>query len=107
MKGAIQPRGPRTWRLRYDVSSPDGRKQVSETIHGNKRDAQRALRERLNAIDKGIYIERCEEAVAEYLERWLEVHSAQVSIRTRVGYATCINRFKRHFGTVALQKLPP
>ena len=80
MKGTIQSRGPRTWRLRYDVSSPAGRKQVSETIHGNKRHAHRTLRERLAAIDKGIYIERSEEAVAGYLERWLEVHSAQVSI---------------------------
>ena len=76
MKGNIQQRGSRTWRVRYDVPSPDGRKQVSETIHGNKRDAQRTLRERLNAIDKDVYIERNEEAVAEYLERWLKVHSA-------------------------------
>ena len=45
MKGNIQQRGPRTWRLRYDVPRPEGRKQVSETVHGNKRDAQRALRE--------------------------------------------------------------
>ena len=107
MKGNIQQRGPRTWRLRYDVPSPEGRKQISETVRGNKRDAQRTLRERLAAIDKGIYIERNEEAVAEYLERWLKVHSTKVSIRTRVGYATCINRFKRHFGAGALQKLRP
>ena len=107
MKGNIQQRGPRTGRVRDDVPSADGRKQVSETVRGNKRDAQRTLRERLAAIDKGIYIERSEEAVAEYLERWLEVHSAQVSIRTRVGYASSIKRFKRHFSTVALQKLRP
>ena len=107
MKGNIQQRGPRTWRLRYDVPSPEGRKQVSETVHGNKRDAQRALRERLAAIDKGIYIERTDQTVSEYLERWLETHSANISIRTRVGYTTCIRRFGRYLGTVTLQKLRP
>jgi len=39
MKGNIQQRGPRTWRLQYDMPSSEGRGQVSETIHGNKRDA--------------------------------------------------------------------
>ena len=72
MKGNIQQRGPRTWRLRYDVPRPEGRKQVSETVRGNKRDAQRALRERLAAIDKGIYIERTDQTVSEYVEHWLE-----------------------------------
>ena len=32
MKGNIQQRGPRTWRLRYDVPSPEGRKQVSDYL---------------------------------------------------------------------------
>jgi len=107
MKGNIQQRGPRTWRLRYDVPSPEGRKQVSETVQGNKRDAQRALRERLAAIDKGIYIDRTDQTVSEYLEYWLETHSANISIRTRVGYTTCIRRFGRYLGTVTLQKLRP
>ena len=107
MKGNIQQRGPRTWRLRYDVPSPEGRKQVSETVQGNKRDAQRTLRERLAAIDKGIYIDRTDQTVSEYLEYWLETHSANISIRTRVGYTTCIRRFGRYLGTVTLQKLRP
>ena len=107
MKGNIQQRGPRTWRLRYDVPSSEGRKQVSETVHGNKRDAQRALRERLAAIDKGIYIERTDQTVSEYLEHWLEAHSPNISIRTRVGYMTCIKRFGRFIGATTLQKLRP
>jgi len=107
VKGNIQQRGPKTWRLRYDVPSPEGRRQVSETVRGNKRDAQRTLRERLAAIDKGIYIERTDQTVSEYLEHWLEAHSANISIRTRVGYMTCIKRFGRYLGTVTLQKLRP
>ena len=107
MKGSIEQRGPRTWRVRYDVPSAKGRKQVSETIHGAKRDAQRALRGWLAALDKGIYVETTGETVGEYLERWLVVHSANVSIRTRVGYASCIKRLGRYLGTVTLQKLRP
>ena len=62
MKGNIQKRGPHSWRIRFDIPNNNGRKQVSETVHGNKRDAQRTLRERLASIDKGIYLEKTNES---------------------------------------------
>ena len=54
MRGSIQERG-NSWRIRYDapVSQAGGRKQISETVEGPKREAQRVLRERLAAIDNG------------------------------------------------------
>ena len=107
MKGNIQQRGTQTWRIRYDVPGPSGRKQVSETVHGVKRDAQRTLRERLASIDKGIYIERTGQTVVEYLNQWLESHSSNISIRTQVGYTTCIRRFSKYLSTVPLQKMRP
>ncbi len=107
MKGNIQQRGAQTWRIRYDIPGPSGRKQVSETVHGNKRDAQRTLRERLASIDKGIYIGRTGQTVIVYLDQWLESHSSNISIRTHVGYTTCVRRFSRYLSTVPLQKMRP
>ncbi len=104
MKGNIQKRGPNSWRIRFDVPSNNQRKQVSETVRGTKRDAQRTLRERLASIDKGVYLEKTNESTSEYLNRWLETHSMNVSLRTIVGYTTCIKRLEKHFGEISLQK---
>ena len=55
MNGSIRQRSKGTWQLRYDAP-PDGtgqRKFVSETVKGNKKDAERVLRERLAAIETG------------------------------------------------------
>ena len=74
---------------------------------GSKRDAQRILRDRLASIDKGVYLEKTNESTSEYLNRWLESYSMNVSLRTVVGYRTCIKRLDKHIGAIPLQKLRP
>lgn len=44
--GSLNPVRKGVWRLRYVRNTPEGRKRVSETIYGSKRDAERVKAER-------------------------------------------------------------
>ncbi|MDP3062475.1 MAG: tyrosine-type recombinase/integrase [Chloroflexota bacterium] len=111
MRGNIEPRGKGIWRLRYDgPPRPDGRRrQVSETVHGGKKQAQATLRERLRAADKGVYATPGKETVAGLLTRWMETHAAiNTSLRSQQGYNGIIRRdILPSIGGVALRSLRP
>lgn len=53
MRGSLRQRSPGSWSLRYDAGRrKDGhRRQVRETIHGTRRDAERVLAQRLHEVD--------------------------------------------------------
>ena len=56
MNGHIRPRGKGAWELKYDVGLDPltGRRVIKyATVRGPKRDAQRELRRRLDAVDQG------------------------------------------------------
>lgn len=69
MKGSVIPRG-KYRRIQFEgPRGPNGeRKQVMETIRGPKREAQRALRERIAAVEGGAYVPKRREIVAQFLE---------------------------------------
>jgi hypothetical protein len=78
MNGSIRQRAKGTWQLRYDAP-PDGtgkRRFTSETVKGNKKDAERVLRERLAAIENGGYVAKDKETVTEFLRQWLTTYAA-------------------------------
>ena len=111
MRGNIQQRSKGSWRLRYD-GPPDAngkRKQISETVRGNKKDAQRVLRERLTAIENGSFVVKSRETVAEFMQRWLETYVAtNTSLRTQQGYLHYVRRhINPTLGHVRLQSLTP
>ncbi|MDA1127251.1 MAG: site-specific integrase [Chloroflexi bacterium] len=111
MNGSIRQRTKGTWQLRYDAP-PDGtgrRKFVSETVKGNKKDAERVLRERLAAIENGGYVAREKETVSQFLNRWLQTYAAtNTTLRTQEGYRGNIQRYiAPAIGSVELQKLTP
>ena len=66
MRGSRQQRSKGSWRLRYDgpMGSDGLRKQVSETVKGTRRDADRILRERLGTLEKGTYVPKSPKTVA-------------------------------------------
>lgn len=71
MNGNIRKRG-NSWQLTWDVKVPGGkRKQRYLTVRGNKRDAQRKLREVLRSLDSGNYVDPSKRKVGEYLLSWL------------------------------------
>ncbi len=53
MKGNIQQRGPRTWRLRYDVPSPEGREPAVGVPSQPKAPARKLAPTDADALDAG------------------------------------------------------
>ena len=109
-EGSITQRNKGSWQLRY-YSPPDSngkQKRLTETVRGLKSDAEKVLRERLAAIENGGYVPRDRETVADFLKRWLKIHAATKTPKTREGYQGNINRYiNPAIGRVELQKLTP
>ena len=108
MRGSIEQRSRGTWRMRYDAPTPDGgRKQVSETIRGTRKDAERVLRERIAATENGGYVPKLRETVAEYMKRWLDTYCAtNTTPRTLQGYRGYVERYVHpSIGAVHVQAL--
>lgn len=57
MKGSIRQRSPGSWEIRYE--GPRGangsRKQISRTVTGLRKDAERIRRELITKLDHGVY----------------------------------------------------
>jgi integrase len=111
MRGHIRPRIKGSWQIFYDLR-PDGtgkRRQKTETVKGNKKDAERLLRERLACLENGGYVARDKETVAQFLTRWLVTYAAtNTTLRTRYGYKGYIRRYiQTTIGGIELQKLTP
>ena len=83
MKGFMRQRGA-SWELRvflgYDPVT--GKQRYSyRTVHGGKRDAQRALAEMITEADKGL-VARTNATVEDLLEAWFELAAADFSPTT-------------------------
>lgn len=77
MKGHIQRRGKRSWRLKFDQGrDPSGKRLIGyHTTHGTKRDAQRELNRILHELDTGAFVEPSKMLVANWLRQWLSDHA--------------------------------
>ncbi len=109
MNGSIRQRSKGSWQLRFDAP-PDGtgkRRFISETVKGTKKEAERALRDRLAAIENGGYVSKDKETVAQFMERWLATYVAtNTFLRTQHGYRGYIRRYiEPKIGQVPLQSL--
>ena len=93
--GAIEGRGNSRWLISVEHGHGlDGkRRRQRVTIHGTKRDAQAALRERLSQRDNGVEASAERITLAEWLPRWLARHHAEghISDRVRDRYEGIIN----------------
>ena len=109
-EGSITQRTKGSWQLRY-YGPPDANgkhKRITETVRGLKTDAEKLLRDRLAAIENGGDVPRDRETVADFLKRWLKIHAATKTPKTREGYQGNINRYiNPAIGQVELQKLAP
>lgn len=78
-EGAIDERGPDTWRLRYRV----GGKRFAVTVHRSKAAAQRELRRLLREGDVGEHVEPSKITVAAWAQEWLAlIRRGQVTVRS-------------------------
>lgn len=84
MRGHVQQRGPRSWRLKVFVGrSADGRKRYLErTVSGTKREAERELSRLLVEVDEGRHVAAGPVASGELLDRWLDVKRLSVEPTT-------------------------
>jgi integrase len=67
-RGAIEPRGPGKFRLRYNI---DGER-FSKTITGTKADAQRELRSLMKAGDDGGHVAPTKITLGQWITEWLD-----------------------------------
>ncbi|MFQ6029339.1 MAG: hypothetical protein ACE5Q6_17825 [Dehalococcoidia bacterium] len=95
MRGHVYQRSKGSWTIVYDLL-PDGsgkRRQKSETFKATtKKQAEQKLRERLAALENGVYVQKRKETLAEFLQSWLESYAAtHTSPRTVQGYRGNVN----------------
>ena len=93
--GSIRRRGKGAWELKYD----SGRDPVTglrvtkyATIRGPKRDAQRELRRRLEAVDNGSHADPGKLTVGDWLTKWLDLARNEVSPKTSERYAEIVEK---------------
>ncbi|MCP4006324.1 MAG: site-specific integrase [bacterium] len=95
-EGQVVKRGEGKFLIRWSVGadSATGKyRHKSRTIHGTKREAERALRQILRSRDTGEYVDPSKETLAAYLERWLMTVSMRLSPRTHADYCWLLNAY--------------
>jgi integrase len=112
MAGSIRKRSKNSWEVRINLGRDPFtgiRRQRSETVMGNKRDAESALIRLLRERDTGIDIEPSRLTLAQFLERWLRdycVPNTRPKTYKRYG-----ELFRLHvtpiIGSIPLTKLRP
>ena len=98
-----------SWRLRI-VTGYDDRGYPIVRRHtvkgGTKREAEAKLRELLNEVDTGSYVEPSQMTLSEYIRQWFETHRQGLALSTELRYRGHINcHIIPLLGTVNLQKL--
>jgi integrase len=110
MKGHIQPRGAKTWRLKFDIGRDPGTgKRLTRfaTFHGTKREAQDELARLIAAVNGGNFVDARKLTVATYLRSWIGIaESVSLSPKTAERYRSLIERqIIPNLGAMELQKL--
>jgi len=75
MRGHLQECGPKTWRLSVYIGRDPrtGRKRYAQsTVHGTKREAERALARLVTEVDEGWHAASAAGTFGNLLDRWLE-----------------------------------
>jgi integrase len=114
MRGHLTERRPGVWRLTVSARSDEaGRRQrVTRTVHGGKRDAERALTALLKELDTGTLADS-RQPLAVYLEEWLSTVSKvskrgrPLSPTTRQRYRDSVRHVSKIIGAVRLAELRP
>jgi integrase len=105
MTGHIRARSAGSFELRYRV----GGKTITTTVKGNKRDAQRRLRELLTLADQGRHPDDPERlTVGKWLDRWLDIVKSELAAQTHANYETTARtRIAPALGSIQLSRLAP
>jgi integrase len=109
MRGSIQRRGKRSWRIRFEdgIDTAGRRKRRELTFKGSRQDALRELTRLLGAADAGTLPDPSKTTIAEYLREWLDgTHG--LSPKTAERYRELADfQIIPHLGGEVLQRLKP
>lgn len=111
MRGHIERRGKRSWRLKWELGLDPltGERQTRrKTVQGTKRDAEAELARILGSLQSGTYVDPNKVLVREVLERWRDdVAAARVSAKTLERYRDHVDRLIEGLGQIPLMRLQP
>lgn len=110
-EGHIRRRSPGSWEIKFDVGRDPltGRRITKHaTVKGTKRDAQRELRARLDAVDKGLHADPGKLTLGQWLDQWLALVKPSVAPKTWERYGEIVaTHLKPGLGAIMLAKLRP
>ncbi len=88
MKGHIRERSPGHWAIILDVRDPQTgkRRRKWHSFKGTKRQAQIECARLISAMKGGTYLEPSKTTLAQFLDRWLEHMTSQVSPKSHARY---------------------
>ena len=89
MRGSLEKRSKGSWRLRYDgPTDVNGRrKQVTETVRGTRKEAEKVLGERVATAENGAYVPKAKDTVNSFLKKWIDTYVVtNTALRTLLGY---------------------
>jgi integrase len=111
MRGHIQRRGKKSWRLKWDLGTDpvtSARLTKQKTVTGTKREADAELARILGSIQTGSYVDPTKMTVSELLAKWRdEVASVEVSAKTMERYRDHVDRLIGGLGHYPLSRLQP
>lgn len=112
MNGRIRQRSPGSYQISYELGRDESgkRRTKAETIRGTKAEAQRVLRARLSALDKGENPVPADIPLREWLDRWMseKIAPPKRKQRTLETYRNVIDRhIVPHLGNQKLSKVGP
>jgi integrase len=86
--GAVEERGSNTWRLRYRIRG----KRYTRTVHGNRSEALKVLRQLLHSGDAGTHVTPDKMKLEDWIEHWLLIgcpgkRCREIGARARERYA--------------------
>jgi integrase len=107
--GHIRQRSPGSYELRYTLGidpATGKRKAATATVRGSRKDAERELRKRLVAIDKGDRVDPTKMTAADWFDRWLSITKPEISPPTYEHYRRFVDGYlKPRLGGIGLAKL--
>jgi integrase len=104
-QGTVRRRGDNRWEVRYQVSPG---KTATETVRGEKRDAEKRLRILLKLVDEGASKAPTRETLNAWLTRWLGAKKATTAASTHQRYTEIATKtIGPAIGDVPLGKLTP
>jgi integrase len=111
MRGHIEKRGKRSWRLKWDVGrSPTSGKRLikGKTVVGTKREAEAELARVLSSLQQGTYVDPNNLTLGEVIIKWRdEVAAVEVAANTFQRYSDHVDRLVSGLGTVRIMRLQP